>query len=148
MGGGGLLSFLHSYTEHRSSFNGWLERQFRIRVQGKVWSLIVKTSEGGVECDLFPALSGRGQGSRISIAAPLKEAVTIKINKSQQYRLNILSSEETEDAHADTQTISASSSVGYEAAMKKHSNHGCKHGSAAPIFIRLEGCINDETEDF
>ena len=69
-------------------------------------------------------------------------------NKSQQYRLNILSSEETEDAHADTQTISASSSVGYEAAMKKHSDHGCKHGSAAPIFIRLEGCINDETEDF
>ena len=69
-------------------------------------------------------------------------------NKSQQYRLNILSSEETEDAHADTQTISASSSVGYEAAMKKHSDHGCKHGSAAPKLIRLEGCINGETEDF
>jgi hypothetical protein len=69
-------------------------------------------------------------------------------NKSQQYRLNILSSEETEDAHADTQTISASSSVGYEAAMKKHSSHGCKHGSTAPILIRLEGCIKDETEDF
>ena len=80
--GGGLLSYLNSYTEHRSSFNGWLERQFRIRVQGKVWSLIVKTSEGGVECDLFPALSGRGQGSRISIAAPLKEAVIIKITKA------------------------------------------------------------------
>ena len=41
-----------------------------------------KTSEGGVERDLFPALSGRGQGSRISIAAPLKEAVTIKITKA------------------------------------------------------------------
>ena len=38
--------------------------------------------------------------------------------------------------------------MGYEAAMKKHSDHGCKHGSAAPILIRLEGCIKDETEDF
>jgi hypothetical protein len=38
--------------------------------------------------------------------------------------------------------------VGYEAAMKKHSDRGCKHGSAAPILIRLEGCIDDETEDF
>ena len=33
-----------------------------------------KTPEGGVECDLFPALSGRGPGSRISFADPLKEA--------------------------------------------------------------------------
>jgi hypothetical protein len=82
-----LLSYENSYTDHRSSFNGWLERQFRIRVQGKVWSLIVKTSEGGVECDLFPALSGRGQGSRISIAAPLKEAVTIKITKANNIDL-------------------------------------------------------------
>jgi len=75
-----LLSYENSYTEHRSSFNGWLERQFRIRVQGKVWSLIVKTSEGGVECDLFPALSGRGQGSRMPITA--KEGGDDKNNKA------------------------------------------------------------------
>jgi hypothetical protein len=37
--------------------------------------------------------------------------------------------------------------VGYEAAMKKHSDRGCKHGSTAPLFIRLEGCIEDENED-
>ena len=28
-----------------------------------------KMPEGGVECDLFPALSGRGQGSRMPVAA-------------------------------------------------------------------------------
>jgi hypothetical protein len=28
-----------------------------------------KMPEGGVECDLFPALSGRDQGSRMPIAA-------------------------------------------------------------------------------
>jgi hypothetical protein len=37
--------------------------------------------EGGVECDLFPALSGRGQGSRMLITA--KEGGDVKNNKSQ-----------------------------------------------------------------
>jgi len=104
-----------------------------------------KTSEGGVECDLFPALNGRGQEPRISIAAG--RSGKSQVNETSQIRHNTLSAERFENAPSGTNTNAASSHMGDEAASLQHSNRGSKRGSAAPSHTSLEGSIQDEAED-
>ena len=69
--GGGLseLSSTHTPTEEAHSSDGG-NGSSASELRERSGASSSKMPEGGVECDLFPALSGRGQGSRISIAAP------------------------------------------------------------------------------
>ena len=80
-GGGGLFELYGTHTPNTEahSADGW-NGSSASELRERSGASSSKTSEGGVECDLFPALSGRGQGSRMPITA--KEGGDDKNNKA------------------------------------------------------------------
>ena len=138
--GGGLseLPGTHSPNEEAHSSDGG-NGSSASELRERSGASSSKTSEGGVECDLFPALNGRGQDPRISIAA--ERSGKSQVNNSSQNRHNTLSAEESENAPSGTNTNAASSHMGDEAASLQHSYHGSKRGSTAPSHTSLEGSI-------
>jgi hypothetical protein len=145
--GGGLseLSGTHTPTEEAHSSDGGNGSSASELREGSGASSS-KTPEGGVERDLFPALNGRGQEPRLSVAAD--RSGNYQVNNSSRNRHNTLSAEESENAPSGANTNAASSHMGDEAALLQHSDHGSKHGSAAPLHTSLEGSVEDEAEDF
>ena len=144
---GGLSEFSDTQTpneEAHSSDGGNGSSASELRERSGASSS--KTSEGGVECDLFPALNGRGKEPRISITTN-KRSGKSQVNDTSQTRQNTLSEEEFENAPSGTKTNTASSHMGDEAASLQHSDHGSKHGSAAPSHTSLEGSIENKAED-